>query len=212
MGFMLKIRVQCMVGAVTLLLFDWEVKSILKIYTSDLIEKYEKTFLCFRWVRLMIFLLKNLIGRKIGFKLIVESFTTCRKYVCSYNIPKISDIVDIIFALEKLEKVNCIKQDIENESVNCMVSYFNSQDTVGFKDLASFAVDNTPISTFPKSTLVTPSNNHDTDDLMSPSTNVKRKLGHVYNLDDIVCESSTKSIGVKEGIVSTQLLIPKVKK
>lgn len=47
---------------------------------------------------------------------------------------------------------------------------------------------------------------------MSPSTNVKRKLGHVYNLDDIVCESSTKSIGVKEGIVSTQLLIPKVKK
>ena len=63
---------------------------------------------------------------------------------------------------------------------------------------------------------MTPSTNHDTTSLLSPTTNVKRKLVDVYDLEDTVCESSTKpskkSRGIKETIMSTQLWIPKVEK
>ncbi|CAH1426650.1 unnamed protein product [Lactuca virosa] len=136
------------VGVVTLPLFDRDVRSILNISASDLIEKYEK--------------------------------------------------------------------DIGTESVNVVVSDFNSHDTIGFKDFASFVADYTPIFTFPKSVSMSPSTNHDTTGLLSPPSNEKCKLVDVYNLDDTDCESSTKpstkSIGVKESVLSTQLLIPKVEK
>nr|KAJ0225757.1 hypothetical protein LSAT_V11C100026180 [Lactuca sativa] len=160
--------------------------------------------------------INELIGRKMTLKIIVKRYTSGRKYIHNYNISKISDNVDIIFALEKLEKANDIEQDIETESVNVVVSDFNSQDTIGFKGSASFVADNTHISTFPNTISMSPSANHDTTSLLSPPTNAKRKLVDVYNLEDTVCESSTKpskkSIGVKESVVSTQLLIPKVKK
>ncbi|CAI9261409.1 unnamed protein product [Lactuca saligna] len=158
--------------------------------------------------------INELIGRKMAFKIIVRGFTAGRKYIRSYNISKISDDVDIISALEKLEKANHIEQD--TESVNVVVSDFNSQDTIGFKGSASFVADNTPISTFPNAISMTPSTNHDTTSLLSPTTNVKRKLVDVYDLEDTVCESSTKpskiSIGIKATVASTQLLIPKVEK
>ncbi|CAI9289397.1 unnamed protein product [Lactuca saligna] len=211
-SFMLKIRVQGLVGVVTLTLFDRDVRSILNISASDLIEKYEKMddTVAFPVE------INELIGRKMAFKIIVRGFTAGRKYIRSYNILKISDDVDIISALEKLEKANHIEQDTETESVNVVVSDFNSQDTIGFKGSASFVADNTPISTFPNTISMTPSTNHDTTSLLSPTTNVKRKLVDVYDLEDTVCQSSTKpskkSIGIKETVVSTQLLIPKVEK
>ncbi|CAH1448308.1 unnamed protein product [Lactuca virosa] len=209
-SFMLKIRVQGLVGVVTLTLFDRDVRSILNISASDLIEKYEKMS------ETVVFPVEinELIGRKMAFKIIVRGFT--RKYIRSYNISKISDDVDIIYALKKVEKANHIEQDTETESVNVVVSDFNSQDTVGFKGSASFVADNTPISTFPNTISMSPSTNHDTTSLLSPTTNVKRKLVDVYDLEDTVCETSTKpskkSIGIKETVVSTQLLIPKVEK
>ncbi|CAH1451653.1 unnamed protein product [Lactuca virosa] len=160
--------------------------------------------------------INELIGRKMAFKIIVKGFTYGRKYILSYNISKMSDNADIIFALEKLEKANHVEQDIETESVNVVVSDFNSQDTIGFKGSASVVADNTPISTFPNTISMSPSTNHDTTSLLSPTTNAKRKLVDVYDLEDTVCESSTKpskkSIGIKESVVSTQLLIPKVEK
>nr|KAJ0214118.1 hypothetical protein LSAT_V11C400177890 [Lactuca sativa] len=160
--------------------------------------------------------INELIGRKMAFKIIVRGFTSGRKYIRSYNISKISDDVDIIFALEQLEKANHIEQDTETESVNVVVSDFNSQDTIGCKGSASFVADNTPISTFPNTISMSQSTNHDTTSLLSPTTNVKCKLVDVYDLEDTVCESSTKSSkkssGIKETIMSTQLLIPKVEK
>ncbi|CAI9302931.1 unnamed protein product [Lactuca saligna] len=209
-SFMLKIRVQGLVGVVTLTLFDRDVRSILNISASDLIEKYEKMgdTVAFPVE------INELIGRKMAFKIIVRGFTAGRKYIRSYKISKISDDVDIISALEKLEKANHIEQD--TESVNVVVSDFNSQDTIGFKGSASFVADNTPISTFPNAISMTPSTNHDTTSLLSPTTNVKCKLVDVYDLEDTVCESSTKpskiSIGIKETVASTQLLISKVEK
>ncbi|CAH1433072.1 unnamed protein product [Lactuca virosa] len=171
-SFMLKIRVQGLVGVVTLTLFDRDVRSILKISASDLIEKYEKMG---ETVAFPVEI-NELIGRKMAFKII----------------------------------------NTETESVNVVVSDFNSQDTIGFKGSASFVADNTPISTFPNTISMSPSTNHDTTSLLSPTTNVKRKLVDVYDLEDTVCESSTKpskkSIGIKETVVSTQLLIPKVEK
>ncbi|CAH1419207.1 unnamed protein product [Lactuca virosa] len=188
-SFMLKIRVQGLVGVVTLTLFDRDVRSILNISASDLIEKYENmgNIVGFPVE------INELIGRKMAFKIIVKRYTCGRKYICNYNISKISDNFDIISALEKLEKAN----DIEQGS-------------------SSFVADNTPISTFPNIISMSPSTNHDTTSLLSPPTNAKRKLVDVYALEDTVCESSTKpskkSIGVKESVVSTQLLIPKVEK
>ncbi|CAH1427778.1 unnamed protein product [Lactuca virosa] len=187
-SFMLKIRVQGLVGVVTLTLFDRDVRSILNISASDLIEKYEKmgNIVGFPVE------INELIGRKMAFKIIVKRYTCGRKYIRNYNISKISDNVDIISALEKLEKANDIEQDIETESVNVVVSDFNSQDTIGFKGSASFVADNTPISTFPNTISMSPSTNHDTTSLLSPPTNAKRKLVDVYALEDTVCESSTK--------------------
>nr|KAJ0184461.1 hypothetical protein LSAT_V11C900487630 [Lactuca sativa] len=142
--------------------------------------------------------INELIGRKMAFKIIVKGFTSGRKYIRSYNISKI------------------IISDIETESVNVVVSDFNSQDTIGFKGSTFVVAHNTPISTFPNTISMSPSTNHDTSSLLSPTTNAKRKLVDVYDLEDTVCESSTKpskkSIGIKESVVSTQLLIPKVEK
>lgn len=41
---MFKIQVQSLIGVVTFTLFDREVKSILKIYAPDLVEKYENVY------------------------------------------------------------------------------------------------------------------------------------------------------------------------
>ena len=54
--------------------------------------------------------INELIGRKMTLKIIVKRYTSGRKYIHNYNISKISDNVDIIFALEKLEKANDIEQ------------------------------------------------------------------------------------------------------
>ncbi|CAI9287019.1 unnamed protein product [Lactuca saligna] len=116
-SFMLKIRVQGLVGVVTLTLFDHDVRSILNISASDLIEKYEKLG---KSVGFPIEI-NELIGRKMAFKIIVKGFTSGRKYIRSYNISKISDNVDVIYALEKLQKANHIEQDTEIEFVNVVV-------------------------------------------------------------------------------------------
>ncbi|CAH1439223.1 unnamed protein product [Lactuca virosa] len=89
--------------------------------------------------------------------------------------------------LFKLEKANHIEQDIETESVNVVVSDFNSQDTIGFKGSASVVADNTLISTFPNIIPMSPSTNHDTTSLLSPTTNAKSKLVDVYDLEDTIC-------------------------
>ncbi|CAI9260416.1 unnamed protein product [Lactuca saligna] len=121
----------------------------------------------------------------------------------------------------RMNQDKCKEQVIVDEPrtlklFNAVISDFNSQDTIGFKDSASFVVDNTPISTFPSTISMSPSTNHDTTSLLSPTTNVKCKLVDVYDLEDTVCESSIKpskkSIGIKESVVSTQLLIPKAEK
>ncbi|CAH1428733.1 unnamed protein product [Lactuca virosa] len=113
-----------------------------------------------------------------------------------------------------LEQSNVLDHVAENESwmgksvgfpveINELID-FNSQDTIGFKGSASFVADNTPISTFPNTISMSPSTNHDTTSLLSPPNNVKRKLVDVYDLEDTVCESSTKpskkSNGVKESV------------
>nr|KAJ0189790.1 hypothetical protein LSAT_V11C800443620 [Lactuca sativa] len=66
--------------------------------------------------------------------------------------------------------------------VNVVISDFNSQDKIGFKGSNSFVVDNTPIFTFPNTISMSPSTNHDTTSLLSPTTNVKCKLVDVYDL------------------------------
>nr|KAJ0222461.1 hypothetical protein LSAT_V11C200057020 [Lactuca sativa] len=128
-----------------------------------------------------------------------------------------------ISMIHELDEANVLDHVVENESwdtetesVNVVVLDFNSQDTIGFKGSASFVANNTPISIFPNTISMSPSTNHDTTSLLSPTTNVKRKLVDVYDLEDTVCVSSTKpskkSCGIKETVVSTELLIPKVAK
>ena len=67
--------------------------------------------------------INELIGRKMAFKIIVRGFTAGRKYIRSYNISKISDDVDIISALEKLEKANHIEQVYLQISLNPSTNY-----------------------------------------------------------------------------------------
>nr|KAJ0211585.1 hypothetical protein LSAT_V11C400223680 [Lactuca sativa] len=200
--FMLKIRVQGLVGVVTLTLFDRDVRSILNISASHLIEKYEKLGNSVGFP----VEINELIGRKMAFKIIVKGFTSGRKCICGYNISKISDNVDVIYALEKLEKANRIEQDTETESVNVVVSNFNSQDTIGFKGSASFVADNIPISTFPNTISMSPSTNHDTTSLLSPPTNAKRNL-LMFTIWKILFVSHQQNLQ-KNPLVSRKVLCP----
>ncbi|CAH1445860.1 unnamed protein product [Lactuca virosa] len=155
-----------------------------------------------------------MINKKLAFKIVVKTFNFSR-FGRTYNISKITENVDIISALEKIEKKCRIGQDMDTESVNIIGSEFESQDTVGCKDATSHNADSTPVSNIPSGICTTPSS-RTADNLNSPPTSAKRKLVDVYNLDDDVYESATKPnaprIGDAKVVGTTKLLIPKVEK
>ncbi|CAH1445857.1 unnamed protein product [Lactuca virosa] len=155
-----------------------------------------------------------MIDKKLAFKIVVKTFNFSR-FGRTYNISKITENVDIISALEKIEKKCRIGQDMDTESVNIIGSEFESQDTVGCKDATSHNADSTPVSNIPSGICTTPSS-RTADNLNSPPTSAKRKLVDVYDLDDDVYESATKPnaprIGDAKVVGTTKLLIPKVEK
>ncbi|CAI9271886.1 unnamed protein product [Lactuca saligna] len=205
-SFMIKVRVQGLVGVVSLTIFDREVRNILKLSAADLLSKYEK----FGNTTQFPIELNAMIDKKLAFKIVVKTFNVSR-FGRSYNISKITDNVDIISALEKIEKKSRIEQDMDTESVNIIGSEFASQETVGCKDATSHTADNTPVSNIPSGISSRTVNN-----LNSPPTSAKRKLVDVYDLDDDVYESATKPNAPRTGdgkvVGTTKLLIPKVEK
>ncbi|CAI9290746.1 unnamed protein product [Lactuca saligna] len=205
-SFMIKVRVQGLVGVVSLTIFDREVRNILKLSAADLLSKYEK----FGNTSQFPIELNAMIDKKLAFKIVVKTFNVSR-FGRSYNISKITDNVDIISTLEKIEKKSRIEQDMDTESVNIIGSEFASQETVGCKDATSHTADNTPVSNIPSGISSRTVNN-----LNSPPTSAKRKLVDVYDLDDDVYESATKPnaprIGDGKVVGTTKLLIPKVEK
>ncbi|CAI9260941.1 unnamed protein product [Lactuca saligna] len=104
---------------------------------------------------------------------------------------------------------------MDTETINIIGSEFASQEIVGCKDATSHTVDNTPVSNIPSGICTSPSS-RTTNNLNSPPTSVKRKLGDVYDLDDDIYESTTKPNApcIGDGKVggTTKLLIPKVEK
>ncbi|CAH1432801.1 unnamed protein product [Lactuca virosa] len=205
-SFMIKVRVQGLVGVVSLTIFDREVRNIMKLSAADLLSKYER----FGNTSQFPIELNAMIDKKLAFKIIVKTFNVSR-FGRSYNISKITDNVDIISALEKIEKKSRIEQDMDTESVNIIGSEFASQETVGCKDDTSHTADNTHVSNIPSGISSRTVNN-----LNSPPTSAKRKLVDVYDLDDDVYESTTKPNAprIGDGKVggTTKLLIPKVEK
>nr|KAJ0214608.1 hypothetical protein LSAT_V11C400223570 [Lactuca sativa] len=204
-SFMIKVRVQGLVGVVSLTIFDREVRNILKLSAADLLSKYER----FGNTSEFPIELNSMIDKKLAFKIVVKTYNSSR-FGRSYNISKITDNVDIISALEKIEK-----RDMDTKSVNIIGSEFASQETVGCKDATSHTADNTPMLNIPSGICTSPSS-RTTNNLNSPPTSVKRKLEDVYDLDDDVYESATKPnaprIGDEKVGGTTKLLIPKVEK
>ncbi|CAH1443867.1 unnamed protein product [Lactuca virosa] len=209
-SFMIKVRVQGLVGVVSLTIFDCEVRNILKLSAADLLSKYER----FGNTSEFPIELNAMINKKLAFKIVVKTFNFSR-FGRSYNISKITNNVDIISALEKIEKKSRIEQDMDTESVNIIGSEFASQETVGCKDATSHTADNTPMSNIPSGICTSPSS-RTANNLNSPPTSAKRKLVDVYDLDDDVYESATKPnaprIGDEKVGGTTKLLIPKVEK
>nr|KAJ0190189.1 hypothetical protein LSAT_V11C800407880 [Lactuca sativa] len=202
-SFMIKVRVQGLVGVVSLTIFDREVRNILKLSAADLLSKYERFGNTIQFP----IELNAMIDKKLAFKIVVKTFNVSR-FGRSYNISKITDNVDIIYALENIEKKSRIEQDMDTESVNIIGSEFASQETVGCKDATSHTTDNTHVSNIPSGISSRTVNNFN-----SPPTSAKRKLVDVYDLDDDVYELATKPntprIGDGKVVGTTKLLIPK---
>nr|KAJ0190491.1 hypothetical protein LSAT_V11C800414380 [Lactuca sativa] len=177
-----QVRVQGLVGVVSLTMFDREVRNLLKISAAELISRYER----FDNPSDFPNELNAMLNKKLAFKIVVKTFNVSKCFR-SYNISKLTDNLDIIAALENIEKKNMIEQDMDNDSVNVIGSEFASQDTVGC-----------------------------TNNLNSPPTSVKRKLVDIYDLDDDIYESSTKPNSPRvykdKAGLTTKLLIPKVEK
>ncbi|CAI9291477.1 unnamed protein product [Lactuca saligna] len=210
-SYMIKVRVQGLVGVVSLTMFDREVRNLLKISAAELISKYER----FDNPSDFPNELNAMLNKKLAFKIVVKTLNSS-KFGRYYNISKITDNFDIIVALENIEKKNIIEQDMDNDSVNAVGSEFASQDTVGCKDVNSHTDDNTPVSNIPSGNSTSPSSVTATNNLNSPPTSVKRKLVDIYDLDDDVYESATKPnasrVDNDKAGITTKLLIPKVEK
>ncbi|KAL4567863.1 hypothetical protein LXL04_023459 [Taraxacum kok-saghyz] len=97
--FILRVRVQGLVGVVTLTLFDREFTDMLKLSAASLVEKCEKDDNSNEYP----FEVTKLLDKKYAFKGMVGKFNFV-KNVRYYNVSKITDYVDIISWLDIMEK------------------------------------------------------------------------------------------------------------
>nr|KAJ0214103.1 hypothetical protein LSAT_V11C400201930 [Lactuca sativa] len=183
-SFMIKVRVQGLVGVVSLMIFDHEVKNILKLSATDLLSKYER----FDNTSEFPIELNAMINKKMAFKIVVKTFNFSR-FSRSYNISKITDNVDTILLWRKLRKrVGLNRMLLPTLLIILLCRIF---------PLAFVKVHHQEL----------------TNNLNSAPTSVKRKLVDVYDLDDDVYESTTKPNAPRNGDGkvggTTKLLIPK---
>ncbi|KAL4590891.1 hypothetical protein LXL04_003837 [Taraxacum kok-saghyz] len=188
--FIVRVRVQGVVGVVTLTLFDREVRDMLKISAASL----------------------ELLEKKYAFKVIVGKFNST-KNVRYYNVSKITDAVDIMSELDMMEKKLSNDLDVESESKN--VNF--SQETVNLKDDTSVTGDSsTPTSYTLNNGCNTPAPKVKSNNSNTVAKELKRKLTEVYDVDALESESATKSVAKtmteSNSDVPFKLLIPKIEK
>ncbi|KAL7605805.1 hypothetical protein Lser_V15G20606 [Lactuca serriola] len=118
-SYMIKVRVQGLVGVVSLTMFDREVRNLLKISAAELISRYER----FDNPSDFPNELNAMLNKKLAFKIVVKTFNVSKCFR-SYNISKLTDNLDIIAALENIEKKNMIEQVKIYHSNYCTTSDF----------------------------------------------------------------------------------------
>ncbi|XP_076911902.1 replication protein A 70 kDa DNA-binding subunit B-like [Bidens hawaiensis] len=185
--FRIHIRVRDTIGTISLTLWDKEAFKILNVTAESLVEETKGSFN-------IPTVFNTLLQRKYAFKIDIKEYNILKNSM-NFNIAKLSEDSFIVNCLEKKSNTDMVEISEQNPltSEDCQ-----SEDTVN------------------NNNSITPISNRDTNRQSSPPSDLKRKLGDIYNIDDdAVANSTNKS---KEKQVScdvsgdNNLLIPKKEK
>ncbi|XP_076927594.1 uncharacterized protein LOC143591200 [Bidens hawaiensis] len=171
--FRIHIRVQDTSGTVSLTLWDRNAYKILNVTAEKLVEENNGGFD-------VPSIFNTLLQKKYAFKIDVKEYNIV-KNAMNFNIAKFSEDPVILNSLEKkfINDKPEISEQNQLSSGDCQ-----SEDTVNNKEIISFTGENS----------ITPISNDDKNSPNSPPSNLKRKLGDIYDVDDPpVANSSTKS-------------------
>ncbi|KAL4562293.1 hypothetical protein LXL04_034493 [Taraxacum kok-saghyz] len=207
--YIVRVRVQGVVGVVTLTLFDREVRDMLKISAASLVEQSEKVGNTNEYP----IEFEEVLEKKYAFKVVVGKFNST-KNVRYYNVSKMTDAVDIMSELDMMEKKLSNDQDDYSESENINFS----QETVNLKDDTSVTGDNSTPTSYKLGTdeCNTPAPRVKTNNSNPVAKELKRKLIDVYDVDAPESQSATKyvakTITESNSDAPFKLLTPKIEK
>ncbi|XP_076893887.1 uncharacterized protein LOC143546016 [Bidens hawaiensis] len=176
-------------------IWDKEAFKILNVTAESLVEETKGSFNIPTVFNIM-------LQRKYAFKIDIKEYYILKNSM-NFNIAKLSEDSFIVNCLEKKSNTDMVEISEQNPLTggDC-----RSEDTVNNNELISITGENS----------ITPISNGDTNRQSSPPSDLKRKLGDIYDIDDdAVANSTNKS---KEKQVScdisgdNNLLIPKKEK